>query len=393
MPKIKEKAPAVGRPAGAKKGVRQHPDRVKPIISQAKMQEEVTEQASLTSVLENEFIPRRLLSEKLSNIYYHLGRTQLNKDELFKYAEKINGQGKEFRFNFMQHSLRCRECGTLLEFAFEDGNMNGKPKLYNANFCKDRLCPMCSRRRSLKIFGQVSRIMDVIGDDYLFLFLTLTVPNVPAEALSETLNRLNKAFSKLLQYSAVQKVVEGYFRALEVTYNTSRNDYHPHFHCILAVPKSYTKSRDYIKRDKWLELWRKAYKDESITQLDVRLCRNKHVEESEVDSAEALKSAVAEVAKYAVKLDLDSMSADVIKTLALCLADRRLAVFDREKAFGKTVQKLKLDDAESETADLVHLDEINPHVALMIVQMSWTCGAYKITRIRTKGPNEEETES
>ena len=64
------------------------------------------------------------------------------------------------RLGLEKKSFRVSECGTFLEFKkFVDGSL----KLNGANFCKVRLCPMCSWRRSLKIFSQVSEIMNYFG--------------------------------------------------------------------------------------------------------------------------------------------------------------------------------------------------------------------------------------
>jgi len=367
VPRTKEKAPANWRSAEAETSFKLVPGQVEPITQTDGMQADFS--GETRDELEKRFTERKKQSVDLSKVYSRLYR----KEETAYWKKKAEN---------------VSECGTFLSFAYEvtKDEISQHGKLYAANFCKDRLCPMCSWRRSRKIFGQVSKVMDVIGDEYLFLFLTLTVPNVPAEKLSETLTRLYRAFNWLLRYKAVKKVVKGYFRALEVTYSNRRKDYHPHFHVILAVPKGYLKSRDYLKREEWLRLWKKAYKDETITQLDIRKCENKHVTDEEMSSADALKSAVAEAAKYAVKLDLQKMSDDVIRTLALCLHGRRLATFDSELAFGKAFKELGLDDTEAETADLVHVDdeEINPHVAHLIVCYQWSCGAYKMFDVLRK---------
>lgn len=58
---------------------------------------------------------------------------------------------------------RVLDCSTFLEFRLTTVN---DLKLTNANFCKVRLCPMCSWRRSLKIFGQVSKVMDYVEENY-----------------------------------------------------------------------------------------------------------------------------------------------------------------------------------------------------------------------------------
>lgn len=365
MPKTKEKAPADCRPAGAKIGDRHHPEQVKPIRKETRMQAESETEKELIK----RFKPKKEQSGDLSEVYYRI------------FTEEENN-----RTEWLNKALRVQECGTLLDFAYpiENGKASESGKLHHANFCKDRLCPMCAWRRSRKIFGQVSQVMERLNDKYIFLFLTLTVRNIPAECLSETLNRLNIAFKHLMQYKSVKKAVKGYFRALEVTYNKARDDYHPHFHCVLAVPKGYLSNGDYISRQKWLEMWQSAYKDDTITQVDIRVCRNKNGYEDD------LGSAVSEAVKYSVKLNLKTMDDNVIRTLALCLKKRRLAVFGL--AFRKAFDELGLEDAESDSADLIHLDgELNPALAYVIRRYGWTCGAYKLmsTRLLERNPNEE----
>lgn len=290
-----------------------------------------------------------------------------------------------FRLGYETNANRVLGCGDFLQFAHEidnSGTISPEGKLHHANFCKDRLCPMCAWRRSYKIFGQVSQIMELIGREYKFLFLTLTVPNCTGEALSDTLNRLNSGFYALSRYKAVQKVLKGSFRALEVTYNRKTNMYHPHIHAVLAVPKGYATSRDYIQRDTWLELWKKAYKDDSITQVDIRVAKNKHSGQEE-NASDFLGSAVAEICKYAVKSDdflfPDDMelSANVVRTLTSALFHRRLALFTG--CFKEAFRKLGLDDAESEDADLTHLSgKLNPALAWLICTYGWSMGAYEM---------------
>ena len=84
--------------------------------------------------------------------------------------------------------------------------------------------------------------MDVIEDNYDFLFLTLTVPNCTGYDLPETIDNLQYGFRRLLQMKKFKNAVKGYFKALEVTINKKRfctAMYHPHYHVILAVDKSY----------------------------------------------------------------------------------------------------------------------------------------------------------
>ncbi|HEY8361905.1 MAG TPA: protein rep, partial [Tissierellaceae bacterium] len=108
-------------------------------------------------------------------------------------ADSYRRLGEEFK----SKQYRVSDCGTFLEFKrfINDNSM----KLNKANFCKVRLCPMCSWRRSLKIYGQVSKIMDEVvkNEDLEFIFLTLTTRNCEGQDLSNTIDNIFNAFNKM----------------------------------------------------------------------------------------------------------------------------------------------------------------------------------------------------
>lgn len=314
----------------------------------------------LEQEISDKFEPKHYYSELLSKSYLRLG-----------YDSKAN---------------RVNDCGTYLEFV-RSVNSEDPWRLHTANFCRDRLCPMCSWRRSYKIFGQVSKIMDSIVDDYAFLFLTLTVPNCSGIDLCDLIERMYFGFRKLIHYKRFKQAVCGFFRSLEVTFNNNRRSssygtFHPHFHCILAVPKSYFKSNFYIKHDEWLDMWRSAMNDPCITQVDIRRCKPKEQITAGEDAVKALSAAVAEVAKYAVK-SADYLFAgdeqktdDTVMWLSAALHGRRLCSFGG--IFDTVRKKFGLSDCEN--GDLVHIDEdpIRSDVAYMIRRYGWSCGAYRL---------------
>ena len=288
---------------------------------------------------------------------------------------------------------RVADCGSFLEFGvpiLEDGQVSDSGKLQNANFCRDRLCPMCAWRRSYKIFGQVSRVMDQIGGKYKFLFLTLTIPNCSGEELPAALDKLMTAFKKLMKYKRM-KVVKGFFRALEITKNKSSNTFHPHFHCILAVPLSYGK-KEYIKHSEWLDLWRKACNDYSITQVDIRVIKDKNGNQVAGEFTKQMQAAIAEVTKYTLK-DSDFLDADDphetdynVTILSGALYHRRLVAYGG--CFKDVFDQLQMDDPEN--GDLVHLDQTpNEAVSMMIVRYGWTAGCYKILSAQVEVSEQE----
>ena len=65
----------------------------------------------------------------------------------------------------------------------------------------------------------------------------------------------------------VNSIAKGYVRKLEVTYNAERDDYHPHFHVLIAVNRSYFKdTKTYISQKEWLNLWRDVTGNPDITR-------------------------------------------------------------------------------------------------------------------------------
>jgi plasmid rolling circle replication initiator protein Rep len=181
----------------------------------------------------------------------------------------------------------------------------------------------------------------------------------------------------------IKRAVHGFFRALEVTRNDEHDTYHPHFHCVLAVNPSYFNSRDYIQQSEWLQLWRDAYGDQSITQVDVRKAKPKKSTFDELGNlvSNDLGSVVAEVAKYTVKssdyiFPNDPEKTDrVINILAGALKSRRLVQYGG--IFKKLHKELNLSDPED--GDLINVtDELHPALAHIILTYSWSIGAYKL---------------
>lgn len=238
---------------------------------------------------------------------------------------------------------RIKECNTFL-FMVADKTME-KTKLYRSNNCEHRFCPMCAWKKSRKNALKIGILMQYLREEENkeFVFLTLTAPNVKAEELNDEIKHYNKSFQRLMQRKEVKSVVKGYVRKLEVTYNKERDDYHPHFHVILAVNKSYfTDTKAYIARNRWLELWQQSTKNNLITQVDVRKVKV-------TDN----KKEVSEIAKYSAK-DSDYLEDEkVFDTFYKSLSGKRLIVYsglfkDASKLYeNKELEKYKqLDPTE-----------------------------------------------
>lgn len=295
--------------------------------------------------IDKKFEPKKLLSEQLASAYLRI-------------ADWFPAGSPDFNHLFSKYK-HVYDCGSYLEFSVGPQSR----KLTHAFFCKDRLCPMCNWRRSLKTFGQVSQITSMIEDKYLFLFLTLTVRNVSCSDLSPTIDRMFKGWDKILHSKFYKDSFLGAIRVLEVTYNPKSDTYHPHLHIILAVAPDYFQKR-YVPRTKWLSVWQEAYGDRTITQVHVEKIYGKSV------GSNPLAAACAEISKYSVKFH-KLPSDEVIYTLYDALYHRRLITFSG--VFFQARKALKLDDPVD--GDLINVDDsVTPDTALYILRFQWACG-------------------
>jgi plasmid rolling circle replication initiator protein Rep len=281
------------------------------------------------------------------------------------------------RLGLIEKAVRIKNCGTYLEFKLFE---NGSSKLISANFCKVRLCSMCAWRRSMKVFGQVSRIMDHVqaNHNYRFIFLTLTQKNVPGDKLSEELDRMFAGFKRLTELKIFKSVSKGFFRSLEVTHNWKRDDYHPHIHMVIAVNKSYFTDKTYISQKRWIEIWRNCMGLDYDPSVDVRTVKPDPNDQEQKKIS--VKKAIAEVAKYSVKSDdyiheKDTAKTDAaVLTLDAALANRRLFAFGGKMR--EIHKKLNLDAPIDGNLTETH-DEIRPDLTFVIVKYKWHGGFLK----------------
>lgn len=270
---------------------------------------------------------------------------------------------------FKDRSFSLYDCGRFLEFkSFK----NGEKKLNRANFCRYRLCPMCSWRRSLKIFGQASQVMDEAEKQgYRFLFVTLTVKNMTGKKLYSSLDNIYESLVKLHRLKAVKNVVKGWMRVIEITHNIDRlsksfDTYHPHVHIIWAVKPSYFRKKGYISQSELTKIWKKVAGLDYDPQVYIEAVKNKQ------------SGAIREVSKYSVKpsdilTDNHDLTDSAVKILDHALYNRRLL------SWGGILKKIRsqfnFDDPE--TGDLINVDsqeDINSDLDYIIQKYYWHTG-------------------
>lgn len=310
--------------------------------------------------------------------------------ESFKRLDKVN------------KATNVEGCGSHLRFnVCPSGH---EKRLTWANFCRVRLCPMCSWRRSLLIAHQLKEVAHeaVKQKPLRWLFLTLTVRNCEAKDLQDNLTHMMESWHRLIRRKPFKNAIVGWFRGLEITRNTFEDTYHPHFHVLLAVEPNYFRKKDkYLTKDDFAALWQKSLRVDYEPIVDIRIVKNKRNPEKEisilqekgvelgsdgaVSESELAGSAVAELAKYATKADdflvyneyrkkqegkkvvlypdprsgLNEIKTDeVVNVLDAGLSRRRLVAFGGflKEIWNELQEKGKVQDAEDDNADLVHVE-------------------------------------
>ena len=163
-------------------------------------------------------------------------------------------------------------------------------KLFNARFCRVRHCPICQFRRAAMWKSKAHKVIpDIIEDypTYRWLFITLTVKNCELIDLRETIQSMNRAWTRLTRYKSFP--AEGWIKSLEVTKGQDGSA-HPHFHCLLLVKSQYF-GRDYLKQSDWSSSWEKALQSEYEPIVDIRA----------VKKDQDPKQLIPEILKYCTK--------------------------------------------------------------------------------------------
>lgn len=307
------------------------------------------------------------------------------KERNIKFKDFIKDKISEKNFGYIS------DCGSYLGF-IANREISVK-KLVEGNFCKNRFCPFCSWRRSSRDALMIKICMEHLQkeEDQEFYLLTLTAPNVTGFELEEEIKHYNKSFKRLMQRKDVQAVVTGYVRKLEVTYNSERyitkkmykkkkeyydyrglkvgdlepnyNTYHPHFHVIISVKRNAIKNnRGWIKQDRWLQLWREATRNSSITQVDFKKIRDIR------EGKEAI-----EIAKYAAKDDDYLYSKEVFDIFYNALKGKQMIVYSG--LFKEAVKMYK-------NGDLDCYKDVDREEYIYKLMFKWLENRYKEEEVR-----------
>ncbi len=179
-----------------------------------------------------EKLPQRLKYNNVISGYYKT------------YAEDFEGTSLEHRF--LGCSDRVKNCSLIWDMLhFENEHVK---LIEGTNLCRDRFCPNCQSALAFKRYKQFFPIFQDMADKcYQVYHCVFTVKNCSGGLLRNTIKRMFKSMSVLVQYFDGRKKIKGLdlscflffagIRALEVTYNKEDDEYHPHLHCLMSLDK------------------------------------------------------------------------------------------------------------------------------------------------------------
>lgn len=272
---------------------------------------------------------------------------------------------------YESYADRVESCATWLQFRVDSA---GNRSLSSANYCRLRLCPICTARGAAARAKLVSQVMDVVQQEHhcQYVFLTLTMANVTGDQLGDALGQLSAGWNRLIQQRPVVRAFKGWFRALEITRNPKDGTYHPHIHALGAVEDAYFQRSSglYLSHAEWLRRWRMA----------LRVDYNPSVRIEKTTAAKDGKGAVLEAAKYVTKdsdyIDdrlSDADAAQIVADYTKALHHRRLTAFGGW--LKETAQRLQADDLDNVDLQPGEDETIREDLAEVIEEYGWHFGA------------------
>ena len=116
--------------------------------------------------------------------------------------------------------------------------------LLRTNLCTDKFCNNCKKLKQSARINKYKTVLKPYND--VLHHMTLTQPNVKAEDLPQTIEKMSKKFAYLIRYLNGEKKIkdldfsafgyQGAIRCLEITFNNKKPlPYHAHYHILIAL--------------------------------------------------------------------------------------------------------------------------------------------------------------
>jgi hypothetical protein len=179
-----------------------------------------------------------------------------------------------------------------------------------------------------------------LGDLY---FTTLTIKNVKAENLAETIEKMLKDISNIIRVLRERKKINiSGIRKIEITYNAKMDTYHPHFHILHNENVGDIIIEEWLKRNPTAKQKGWDWKEKKMVDLQV----SKPVTKKNEDDKKFLN----EIFKYATKFVVkDSKDRNIMNVYVPALDNILRALHTKRsvQSFGD-IRKLKIAEEEGE---------------------------------------------
>lgn len=122
-----------------------------------------------------------------------------------------------------------------------------------SKYCNNRHCYSCNRIRAGKLINSYTPFINFMKQDSDMWFVTLTIPNVSAGELRESIEDMKRTFVYIKDCLRKEKMKIVGLRKLECTHNHQADTYHPHFHLLI-------KGKDVAEaiKSRWLSYFKNA---------------------------------------------------------------------------------------------------------------------------------------
>jgi hypothetical protein len=190
-----------------------------------------------------------------------------------------------------------------------------------------------------------------LGDLY---FTTLTIKNVKAHALSETVEKMLKDMSNIIRVLREKRKINiSGIRKIEVTYNAKTDEYHPHFHILHNQNVGSIIIDEWLKRNKTANLQGWDRKKKKLVDIQVTKPITKNGEDDKAFLNEIFKYAT----KFVVKDDKEKGVLNVYAP-ALDVILRSLHMKRSVQSFGEIRKIVIKEEAEHEELISQEFDDL-----------------------------------
>jgi len=244
----------------------------------------------------------KIINKNKENVNKVIGEVEKTFNEPKK--KNINVSWK-FPQDHKQHKAIKECCQSIFTTILEHQQNKNIKKNLSFFSCKSKFCPICNKVKSNKLsrimYEKITYLQN--EDAQRFIFLTLTIKNIPISELDTAIKKMNKAWRNLWRsHFDKENRFNGFLKFLEITFDKNGLA-HPHFHILLSSNKNYFyKSNDkYLQTKDISKLWGQVLNVKYMPVVDIRIIKPKKDKQGNRIKKEAIPAVIAEMCKYPMK--------------------------------------------------------------------------------------------